>query len=395
MKHAGEKNQEIERLRAVAVLLVVVCHVSFFEPFLSLTWRQGWTGVDLFFVISGFVVSRSLFRLLPAFSSETNLLERLRQSQSALRTFFVRRFFRIFPLAFAWALLPLLAIRLFNDTGAFGEAKWFEIGRVLVSVFTLQFNYALITSSIPEVIPYYWSLSVEEHFYILLPIAFLFLPTSSRRLAGVTLGFFIICFLLRPFIPMPESWPENRQVHWYLMPSHLRFDSMLVGVALAILWSEKFFKKPLPSATNKMAGNAVTIVLLFLIWAIPTFATSSLIYHIGLPVVALISVVLVHMASLENNLVLGIRGLERPLEYVGSRSYGIYLIHSPIDHFMIETLHRYNLSEALPAWLQFTLWATLTLAIVELCHRFLEKPLIDYGRRFTTDTIPSTAKKAA
>jgi peptidoglycan/LPS O-acetylase OafA/YrhL len=102
------KLKEIERLRAFAALLVLCVHWPPLQKFLPAMLADPWSGVDLFFVISGFVVTLSLVRLLPPLEGEHSFVDGFSRARPGLKTFYVRRFFRIMPAALAVALLVRL-----------------------------------------------------------------------------------------------------------------------------------------------------------------------------------------------------------------------------------------------------------------------------------------------
>src|ERR1700722_17940759 len=98
------KLREIERLRAVAALLVVCVHWWPLHNLFPQVLQDSWSGVDLFFVISGFVVTLSLVRLLPPVEEQSSFLGAFDVARPAIKTFYIRRFFRIMPVALVVAL---------------------------------------------------------------------------------------------------------------------------------------------------------------------------------------------------------------------------------------------------------------------------------------------------
>src|ERR1700691_4015325 len=116
--------REIERLRAMAILMVMVVHWDTFQKLLPDVADHSWSGVDLFFVISGFVVTLSLVRLLPPLEGETSFVAAFERAKQALKTFYTRRFFRIMPAALAALLVNRFMMTIFPQS--FGTPKaWF------------------------------------------------------------------------------------------------------------------------------------------------------------------------------------------------------------------------------------------------------------------------------
>src|SRR5437588_1674510 len=160
----GNRSQALDILRFLAVLLVLWRHSWVCSPQISpllhsitaTLQRGGWIGVDLFFVLSGFLISGLLFK------------ECQKTHQISLSRFFVRRGFKIYPPF--WALL-LFTVVLESITNNKTAGKW-----ILCEFFFVQ-NYGDASQW-----GYTWSLAVEEHFYILLPLLLVvLLKVGSKR----------------------------------------------------------------------------------------------------------------------------------------------------------------------------------------------------------------------
>jgi len=191
------KLREIERLRGVAILMAMSVHSDALANFIPRQLAQMWSGVDLFFVISGYVVSLSLARLLPPLDDVTTFADAFDRSKGALRTFFMRRFFRIMPLALAVMILNRLLAALYPPY--FGHPD--QLLEDAVAFFGGVFNYVTVYKY--PVLTFYWSLSVEEHFYLLLPFLFImFRTTSSRFGAAVFVG--LVSIVARD-LPVPAG----------------------------------------------------------------------------------------------------------------------------------------------------------------------------------------------
>ena len=154
----------LDGLRGCAIVLVILFHANvwfggeFGGPggVLSLVFGAGWIGVDLFFVLSGFLITRLL------------LEDRVREDRSAFfRKFYLRRALRIFPLYYGFLLLYLLLPRseLFNNAHTHVPA----IGTLSLAFFFYNFQSALGHLTIPT-LNAFWSLCVEEHFYLFWPL---------------------------------------------------------------------------------------------------------------------------------------------------------------------------------------------------------------------------------
>lgn len=381
------KIAEIERLRAFAVIMVMFAHVSFFRGLLPPPLLQSWTGVDLFFVISGFVVSRSFLKLLPPPSPGADLFQRLGEARVALIQFYGRRVFRILPLAIVWAVIPLSCAFYFNRSGAFGHMSRYEAYSEFIAAMTFLYNYAYIFKAVPRLIGHYWSLSVEEHFYLILPLFFVFVPSASRRFVFSLAIAAFIAFLLRPLLPFQGD--ADHLWAWFRFASHNRFDSLFLGVALGLI---ELNRAPgnAPLRTKKLLMNVVSLVLAGLLWILPGTAFSGNLLSISLAAHTVLAVLLVLLASYQAGFVFEFPG-KKILEAIGERSYAIYLIHLPAEWMVKEMQYRTGAQMSDAASL--LLWLGVLAILVEASHRLIEKPLINYGRKVTTakGVVPTPA----
>jgi peptidoglycan/LPS O-acetylase OafA/YrhL len=204
---------QLDFLRGVAILLVLFWHMPVKEvhnPILAaIQWpgtHFGWAGVDLFFVLSGYLVG--------------GLLMREAESRGAIdgKRFLIRRAFKIWPQYYVFLLLAtLLAAHKPDRTPAQYIPSWFGVQNYLGS---------------PE--NHLWSLAVEEHFYLLL-LAALFVAASMRRLtfgfvSGLTLATAVVCLVFRVLAGQNGVGPVALQ--WQ---THYRLDGLMFGVFLAAL----------------------------------------------------------------------------------------------------------------------------------------------------------------
>jgi peptidoglycan/LPS O-acetylase OafA/YrhL len=379
------KLREIERLRAAAVLMVMAVHWTIDPGLLPEVARSSWSGVDLFFVISGYVVTLSLVRLLPPLEAETSFLAALDRSRQALHTFYVRRFFRIMPAALAVMLAHYLLVCFMPDT--FGPVRewWHELFAFVGGVY----NYARVYHEGWH-LGVYWSLAVEEHFYLLVPMLFVALRTTERRLAGCA----VIALASIVARHGAHEGMGTDQLHNYLRyASHLRFDSLMAGVALALVAGRTAAG---PAMMPRWLMRWVILPMaLATVACLPGAAPIDVMERVGVIALWMVSGVLVAYAGLDRGYVLDIPVLGRALEIVGARSYALYLVHVSAGHLagaaasgwkgyarLVGVDGRFHWAEPLIRWLFIAL-------VAEILHRTVERPMMRVGKRLVERQGPA------
>ncbi|MGC4009671.1 MAG: acyltransferase [Pseudomonas sp.] len=354
---------DIEILRAFAVLFVVLHHahgnlISWASPrFDALTaYFSGGFGVDLFLAISGFVIARDL---LPRLRSAT-------QAGVALRcvlAFWIRRAWRLLPSAWFWLAVVLLAVVYFNRSGVFGtwganlDATYAGVLQFANWRFAETFMRSEYGASFV-----YWSLSLEEQFYILLPLIALL---ARRWLVPVLLVLVVYqLFAARGLVMVM-----------------FRSDALMLGVLLAI-WSRTASYERLRSLLPARGGSLLLLAVSLLMGAFWSDTLDVGIYKFSL--VAICSIVLVWMASYDADLFLPWGPLRRLAVWIGTRSYAIYLIHVPA--FFATREFWFRLYPQLPVddrfFYPFVVCAmALIVVLSELNFRLLETPLRRRGAR--------------
>lgn len=354
------RNPSIDILRAFAILLVLGRHMKTCPPetniyLSSLTelWqRVGWTGVDLFFVLSGFLVSSLLFQ------------ENLIHSQIDIKRFLVRRGFKIYP-SF-WIFIGFTIV--------YWKANNYPLylSNLLGELFFLQ-NY------IGNFWGYTWSLAVEEHFYILLVIILYWLnqrdlkfrnKTPFLELPQISIIILVACLALRYITAYISSDSDS---YTLLFPTHLRIDSLMFGVLIAWLWHFKL------SEFEKLFWFKrlyLTIMGLFFVF-VPfvanidrtinmfTFGLSFLYFGFGLLILGTI------------NLKIKSEALLKCLTYIGYCSYSIYLWHGPVNLWLIPSLGKFISPVFISNWyIYFLSYFVGSIAIGCLATNMVEKPLL-------------------
>jgi peptidoglycan/LPS O-acetylase OafA/YrhL len=363
---------DIEVLRGLAILLVLVEHFRinlipwFWGDHSPLYSRFGfWSGVDLFFAISGFVIARSLLPTLAAAKSA-------RAFFSATLAFWTRRVWRLLPSAWFWLVVILIAAHQFNQSGA-----WEPLDANIKSVRAAFFNYtnirtAFIFGRSPSGAAFpYWSLSLEEQFYATLPfVVFL----ARRRLPIVLLLVAAVQF------PLHRVGPGS-----HTMLNMIKSDALALGVLLSIWSGTASYRKlePRVIARRPVLRTLLPLGLLLIFAAVGGGDLRGMSCQVGL--VAVLAAVIVWLASYDADYVFPPGVFKRLMCWVGSRSYAIYLIHIPVFFGVREAAWRVdpNLLGPSPqhAALLVASAAVLLFGLAELNYRIIEVPLRRYGAR--------------
>ena len=338
-------------LRAVAISMVIICHVCARSPQLVLTHlvgQQGWYGVDIFFVLSGFLITR----LLIAKQQATGGVN--------LRRFYVRRIFRLYPAlisAVGLTLLGLLVMRLHRDIKT--------LFLFLPLILTYTFNWWISFFGVPPgfQLDQIWPLCVEEHFYLLWPAAFKRLRPGHAFFAlaaGLT-----IALLVRA---IAVSFRTTTFAGNFIAYSTLtRMDAIIVGCGMALLvpWLESY-----PFLYTGRALWLYTVVTLVLI---ECGAKSQAFCAAGGSTI-MATAVGATVTAIWLGAQCGVsRLLSSPLPVeIGKVSHGIYLFHLAVLAAVLRILHIYDARSSMLAIAIFSLTFLVTLAFSELHYRVVE-----------------------
>jgi len=366
------KNEDIEALRAAAVLIVLVGHVDFLIPYEFWLFNRVrtlfsvTTGVDLFFVISGYVIALSLM-LSPAHHSPNR--------RRMMAAFWIKRIFRLLPTATLWLLASLIFLKLTSHS----SQVMLPIYAAMANLMNLYLAYCVANPTDPTFcgIPYfhghYWSLSLEEQFYLVFPGLFFFL---NRQ-------FFIVALLLLIVAQMLWSRPVF-SYGWFF-----RTDGLCWGVLLAFLSQKSFYVRLRPRVLDRSwFRHAVTRPLVLLLPFLPVISTSfipEMQAHI-LSLVAVFSAIIVWLASYNRNAFAG-KGIFRAVTlYLGSRSYALYVSHMIVFRIVG---YGFELSGIIATTaderiiinsVTFSLGIALTVLSSEATYRFIESRFRERGR---------------
>lgn len=361
----GKHLAGLDHLRALAIILVFLCHYRAYErpEWVEIIGSFGWVGVDLFFVLSGYLIGYQLLRYLQA-----------RQTID-FKHFYISRTLRILPayllIVTLYFLFPIL-----RERG--GIAPFWQF-----ITFTQNFNLDFGNEGS---FSHAWSLCIEEQFYLLLPFSL----TIIARKGYLNKGGYILLFLfLLGMLIRTVSWfyfiepfyfhdiVDGRFVaynKWVYYPTYNRLDGLLVGVGIAALM---IFR---PTLRDRLAayGNSLFFggcaVIIMTYFFLSNDRLDFLPTLFGYPLIAVGFGLMVLGALYPTCFLYHVRWKVSTL--IAALSYGIYLCHKFLNHLLQEPLTVIGIPEN-------SNWRLLICAIVSvlgalILHRFVEYPFLKW-----------------
>jgi peptidoglycan/LPS O-acetylase OafA/YrhL len=389
----SRKNNDIEILRAFAILYTVVLHFRVLLPAESpsvrlLEYLDLSVGVDLFLVISGFVITGSVM----------DSASRAGASRRALMFgFWIKRIYRLLPAAWTWvaiACLAQLAIIATTDIGYQLRDVFTSAAAALANVMNVYTPHCIASRGVqtcfamPNFVGHYWSLSLEEQFYLVFPLLFFFLP--RRALVALLVAAIAVQFLWqRPFFTYA----------WYF-----KTDALCWGILLSLVSRSALYQQHVPGLVNMrrvgpLAGLALLAALPLVAANIQGIGPNMKTY--GVAVVALICAAIVWLASYDRD-IFAIGGRYRRLMlYFGSRSYSLYLSHLVVYLCVRDLFDHFggNLAATLGPVLYYGLILALALGLAmlgaELCYRKVESVMRPRGREIAARMLARSERSKA
>jgi peptidoglycan/LPS O-acetylase OafA/YrhL len=342
--------RQLDGVRAIAILLVIGSH-HFLVPF-------GWTGVDLFFVLSGFLITR--------------ILSNTRNDPHYWSKFYIKRAGRILPPLMILFLLNILLVHHIKAFSLLGYA--FFLG-----------DYLNVTPYASSLFIVLWSLAIEEHFYIVWPFAVRYL--SRKHVAQILVAVLIIEPIARLVCTRLVTGYEPI---YYL--TFFRLDSIAAGSLLAILVAHPRANAVLARWSMASFLTAVAVWIFFTKEFGATFekTDNSLLFNgLGYSLITLASFFLVaHLLLKENGWPARFLSI-RPLTFIGEISYGMYLFH-PIALAALRRLaHVGTGPQSAPGTQKLVLVALpVAIAFSWVSFKWFESPIVRWSKR-KTDALDS------
>jgi peptidoglycan/LPS O-acetylase OafA/YrhL len=347
-----ERNQNLDCLRALAVFMVLCRHFRYIPGS-----NRGWVGVDLFFVLSGFLIGGLLFQQW----KNTSGLQ--------VQRFYLRRALKLYP-SFYFFIAATAAV-------SFLMGPRITTRQALVEVFFLQ-------SYLDSYWPHAWSLAVEEHFYILLPVALWIMSRYGRRADPFrhVMTLFALAAIACPILRVITDYGRDPRDLTATAQSHLRVDALLFGVLLCYL---KMFR---PEVFKQWARSRLGLLLAFLAVAVLLVfpKETHFMKTIGLTIIYLcFGFLMIRVADVRAPHIA--QPIVRFLAKIGFHSYPIYLWHESVHRAVLSWVpERYG-------FLQFAVYVAGCIIAGIAASRLIEVPVLAYrDRHFPPEWRSSTER---
>lgn len=343
------KIKGLDGLRAIAVLVVILYHFSYSY------FEGGYIGVDLFFVISGFIITYTTIKNFEKHKT-INIFK-----------FWIKRVKRLLPILYL-VLSSVLVFSYLFERAAFETLKQ----NVLAALINSSNWYLILSDSdyfasfvTPYPLNHLWSLSIEEQFYMIFPLVFLLLLKKIPKLKIVTvLGVMAVVSIIIMGITYDI---DNVSLAYY--NTFARMFELLIGCILGVFYSLNTFSEKINR--HRILANFLSIFLLIMFIWFSLFLTDSykFLYYGGFLLISISCSILILVSTIENTYINRILEI-KVLKWIGIRSYGLYLWHYPIIVLFINPV---NLGEQ-------KLWYSLILFIMMILlsnytYKYIENPM--------------------
>ncbi|HTX40450.1 MAG TPA: acyltransferase [Acidobacteriaceae bacterium] len=366
----------LDGIRALAITMVFACHYGggshggMILRAINAVRERGWVGVDLFFVLSGFLITGILYDT----SADSRFFSR----------FYIRRSLRILPVFYIVVLLVLLLTPIFHY-----EWHWMQLTFVFyVGNFFANYHwdlYQIVSANHPAAdvgISHFWSLCVEEQFYLIWPLVVWFVR-DRVKLIGVAVGISAVSLALR--FAMIGVFGRVIAETWIIRTLPFRMDSLLIGGILALV-----LRGP---AADRWQRASKWVFAVFLGAALAVFIFSPAydspwLLSVGLTFNALASAGLIGMTLRPGSPAYQLFHL-KPLRVLGKYSYGFYVYHLLFATAWIDALvsleHRLH-SLALPGLILLPMNYLLVFLVSKASYDWIEVRFLRLKRHFEYDS---------
>ena len=360
----------LDGLRAIAFLLVFALHTDYLQI--------GWVGVSLFFVLSGFLITGILLDMKKSFSSKDYFIK-----------FYGRRFLRIFPLYYFYLLLIVLLTTWLISIPFRPRYMQIVLDQIWYAVFYVyDFFFATASFQQSRFLDHFWSLSVEEQFYIFWPLLILLVPEKWLKklfISFIVLGpAFRLAFFFIHTSGVFRFLADTPSLAVYPLPfSHI--DAFAFGAYIS--------RFPIPKARQQFLLLAGLIPAVGFVSQYAATGSIGAISAFGYPLLLPDAYQFIWAYSLLNYffavIIYGVAHekwftgfLEwRPLRYLGKISYGLYVYHFPIVWFA-GRMADFGVAPPLLKPLTALVALIVTILVASLSFHFMERPITDLKDRY-------------
>ncbi|MEP7254550.1 MAG: acyltransferase [Ferruginibacter sp.] len=356
-------------LRAIAAIAVVMTHITLkldefgLDPFIFGMHKDGTPkgvylgsyGVTIFFVLSGFLITYLL-------------TEEKAQTGISVKKFYFRRILRIWPLYYLYLAVSIITILVFN-LGLNRESLFFYI-------FYAANIPSILVTSLP-LLGHYWSLGVEEQFYLFWPWVIKKIHNPVLPILTAIITLIVVKALLHFYYP--DSLLES-VIHI------TRFHCMMIGALGAIFYRQnnKLFLKIIDNKITQIAGWGVILLV-----AINRFHFISVIDNEVISVVSLF--LIIGQINIKNRII----NLEKNLfDYLGKISYGIYVIHPLLIFLFSKLFFQLNVQPFYKYFIVFFVIIATTILTAHLSFTYFEKYFMNFKKRFVLIKSSATRNPA-
>lgn len=348
----------LDGVRGLSILLVLVGHMLLPQSLVGISA----IGLKVFFVISGFLITRLL------------LAENKQSGSVSLRNFYIRRILRLYPVIIVYVCITSAVLLSRGQQVSLLEVAsvfFYFVNYLVVYNDHLGLNYTLPVGML-------WSLSVEEHFYLFAPLALVMIRGEAKKMLMIALTICVIALSLRLLYAYNNpAIVHTLELYWR---SETRFDSIAYGVILACLPEfEKGSRFIRAITTRPVFIGAVAIMLATFAIRDSYFQNTWRFTFQGLALIPILASVIFAKPIPLFNRVLNLRGLI----WIGALSYSLYVWHGAVVFFFGEWIEM--LPHPLVSWAEFA----LSFVLAVFSYYLLERPVMALRKRFGHRVSPA------
>ena len=350
----------LDGVRGVAVLLVFISHFHWIlspDPFLTKvtpwhfinrTFEAGFMGVDIFFVLSGFLITSLLMK------------DRSTNQKNLFKRFYRRRALRLLPALYALLIADFFVSRWENFPG---DIQWRTTWHAIL--FLNNWNIVNNFGKAQNDLGHLWSLGIEEQFYLIWPLTLWLLAKlkiSSKMMIPLILFASLVVMAHRTSL-----WNDGTSWIILYIRTDTRLDSLLIGAMFAYVY--RHYQMP-----SKILNSVATLSLMGLVYIKYVLDKSPFIFEMGWTIIALLAGFII-LSVAEGVFFVQKVFTWRPLTMIGKVSYGLYLWHMPI--FLLFGRH----VTSGPRPLRLLIGIVIASVVTSLSWFFIEKPFLNLKNR--------------